>query len=77
MKLLGIKADKEKTGALSVQELDAYLLEYVRYLYKGRHYKGNYTVTYDTIKSWGFRSLRHEYYLSRRDSSSESEALSS
>lgn len=61
----------------SLQELDAYLLEYVRYLYKGRHYKGNYAVTYDTIKSWGFRSLRHEYYLSRRDSSSESEALSS
>ncbi len=50
----------------SLSELDAYLIEYVRYLYQGRHYKGNYKVTYDDIKNMGFRSLRHEYYLSRK-----------
>lgn len=50
----------------SLSELDAYLLEYVRYLFRGRHFKGNYKVTYEEIKKMGFRSLRHEYYISRK-----------
>ncbi|MBQ8526903.1 MAG: group II intron reverse transcriptase domain-containing protein [Lachnospiraceae bacterium] len=45
-----------------LRELDAYLIQYVRYLYRGRHYKGNYKVTYEQIKEFGFRSLVHEYY---------------
>ncbi|MBE5882441.1 MAG: hypothetical protein E7289_09075 [Lachnospiraceae bacterium] len=45
-----------------LKELDAYLIQYVRYLYSGRHYKGNYKVTYEDIKALGFRSLVHEYY---------------
>ena len=49
----------------SLHELDMYLLEYVRYLDSGRHYKGNYRITYDDIKKMGFRSLKHEYYISR------------
>jgi hypothetical protein len=49
----------------SLHELDMYLLEYVRYLDKGRHYKGNYRITYDSIKEMGFKSLKHEYYISR------------
>jgi len=49
----------------SLRELDQYLLEYVRYLYSGRHYKGNFRITYDDIKKMGFRSLVHEYYISR------------
>ena len=49
----------------SLRELDRYLLEYVRYLYSGRHYKGNFRITYDDIKKMGFRSLVHEYYISR------------
>ncbi|MBR3032629.1 MAG: hypothetical protein IKH92_06375, partial [Clostridiales bacterium] len=49
----------------SLHELDAYLLEYVRYLNSGRHYKGNYKITYDDIKKMGFRSLVHEYFTSR------------
>ncbi|MCR5788781.1 MAG: hypothetical protein K6G83_02740 [Lachnospiraceae bacterium] len=46
----------------SLKEIDAYLLQYVRYLDKGRHYKGNYRISYDRIRELGFRSLVHEYY---------------
>ncbi|MBP5492829.1 MAG: hypothetical protein J6Y08_08300 [Clostridiales bacterium] len=55
----------------SLARLDEYLLKYVRYLYSGRHYKGNYKVTYEQIKKMGFRSLKHEYYLSRKVESGE------
>ena len=63
----------------SLRELDAYLLEYVRYLDRGRHYKGNYRITYDHIKELGYRSLVHEYYSSRdmhADDSSETKEFS-
>ena len=50
-----------------LKELDAYLIQYVRYLYRGRHYKGNYKVTYDQIRQMGFRSLVHEYYKGKED----------
>lgn len=40
----------------------AYLLQYIRYLYSGRHYKGNYLVTYEDIKALGYRSHVNEYY---------------
>lgn len=53
----------------SLAELDAYLLQYIRYLSSGRHYKGNYRITYEQIKALGFRSLKHEYYLSRKTAS--------
>jgi len=52
-----------KTDGL--RALDEYLVEYIRYLYSGRHYKGNYAVTYDHIKELGFRSLVHEFYRFR------------
>lgn len=45
-----------------LKELDAYLIQYIRYLYSGRHYKGNYRVTYEQIKELGFRSLVNEFY---------------
>lgn len=45
-----------------LKEMDAYLIQYIRYLYSGRHYKGNYRVTYEDIKVLGFRSLVNEYY---------------
>lgn len=50
-----------------LRELDAYLIQYVRYLYSGRHYKGNYRVTYEKIKALGFRSLVHEYYKGKEE----------
>lgn len=46
----------------SLKEIDAYLLQYIRYLYKGRHYKGNYRITYEQIKALGYKSLVNEYY---------------
>ncbi len=53
------------TKADGLRALDEYLIEYIRYLYSGRHYKGNYAVTYDHIKELGYRSLVHEYYRFR------------
>lgn len=50
------------TTSEGLKELDAYLIQYIRYLSSGRHYKGNYRITYDYIKELGFRSLVHEYY---------------
>ena len=55
----------------SLREIDQYLLEYVRYLYSGRHYKGNFKITYDDIKKMGYRSLVHEYYTSRMSGKKE------
>lgn len=49
----------------SLKEIDRYLISYIRFLYKGRHYKGNYRISYDDIKALGFRSLVNEYYLQR------------
>ncbi|MCM1193163.1 MAG: reverse transcriptase/maturase family protein [Butyrivibrio sp.] len=45
-----------------LKELDAYLLQYIRYAVTGRHYKGNFRIRYQTVKAWGYRSLVHAYY---------------
>ena len=50
------------TTSNGLKEIDEYLIEYIRYLYSGRHYKGNYKFKYDEIKRLGFRSLVNEYY---------------
>ena len=49
-----------------LRELDRYFVENLRYIYSGRHYKGNYAVTYEKLKSLGYRSLVHEYYEFRK-----------
>ena len=51
----------------SLKELDEYLIQYIRFLYKGRHYKGNYKIKYDDIKALGFRSLVNEYYKNKNE----------
>ncbi len=45
--------------------IDTYFQEYIRYTVTGRHYKGNYRISYEQMKEWGYRSLVHEYYKSR------------
>lgn len=54
------------TTADGLRKLDAYLIKYIRYLSSGRHYKGNYRISYGQIKEMGFRSLVHEYYLFKK-----------
>lgn len=53
-----------------LKELDAYLIQYIRYLSSGRHYKGNYQITYEQLKALGYRSLVHEYYLFKQKQAS-------
>lgn len=45
-----------------LKEMDAYMVQYIRFLSSGRHYKGNYRIGYEEIKALGYRSLVHEYY---------------
>ena len=45
-----------------LKEIDKYMQEYIRYSVTGRHYKGNYRIEYETMKSWGYRNLVNEYY---------------
>lgn len=49
----------EDTG---LKEIDSYMQEYIRYIITGRHYKGNYRITYDQLKAWGYKNLVNEYY---------------
>lgn len=50
------------TTVKGLKELDSYFQEYIRYTVTGRHYKGNYRITYNMMKEWGYRNLVHEYY---------------
>lgn len=50
------------TTDAGLKEMDACLLEYIRYLNSGRHYKGNYRISYEQIRQMGYRSLVHEYW---------------
>ena len=42
--------------------IDEYFVNELRYIYSGRHYKGNYNVSYEHLKELGYRSLVNEYY---------------
>ena len=50
-----------------LKEIDAYMQQYLRYLYSGRHYKGNYAVSYEDLKKLGYTPLTAEYYNWRRE----------
>ena len=50
-----------------LHQIDEAMIRYLRYLYSGRHYKGNYKVTYDTLKKLGYTSLVNEYYTWKKD----------
>ena len=51
----------------SLKELDSYMLECIRYLVTGKHTKANFKLRYETIRSYGFKSLVHAYYENRRE----------
>lgn len=57
------------TGEERLKEIDAYMQQYIRFCVTGRHYKGNYRITYGQMKAWGYRSLVHEYYDMRQGNS--------
>lgn len=59
------------TTDAGLKEIDAYMQQYIRYCVTGRHYKGNYRITYEKIKEWGYRSLVHEYYCMKNGSKPE------
>ena len=48
------------------KELDEYMQQYVRWCVSGRHYKGNYRISYEDMKNWGYKSLVHEYHSGRK-----------
>lgn len=45
-----------------LHQIDLAVQEYIRYTVTGRHYKGNYRISYEQLKKWGYRSLVHEYW---------------
>lgn len=45
-----------------LKEVDHYMQQYIRYCVTGRHYKGNYKITYEQMKEWGYKNLVHSYY---------------
>ncbi len=54
------------TTDTGLKEIDAYMQQYTRYCVTGRHYKGNYRISYEQMKEWGYRSLVHEYYATHK-----------
>ena len=40
------KPENEDDETDGLHEIDEYMVQYLRYLYSGRHYKGNYAITY-------------------------------
>ena len=45
-----------------LHQIDEYMQMYLRYLYSGRHYKGNYVISYEHLKELGYTPLLSEYY---------------
>ena len=50
-----------------LHEIDEYMQMYLRYLYSGRHYKGNYRVGYEDLKKLGYTPLVAEYHQWKKD----------
>lgn len=45
-----------------LREIDHYTQQMCRYIFTGRHYKGNFRHSYAELKTLGYKSLIHEYY---------------
>ena len=50
--------------AEGLREIDRYTQQMCRYIFTGRHYKGNFRHRYPELKSLGYKSLVHEYHRS-------------
>lgn len=57
------------TTDIGLKEIDTYMQDYIRYCVTGRHYKGNYRISYEQMKEWGYRNLVHEYYQGKKKNS--------
>ena len=59
---------KNITTDESLREIDAYMLQYCRYLLSGKHkgYKKHAEIPYEDIKKLGYRSLVNEYWKARK-----------
>ena len=55
------------TSTEGLKEIDGYMQKYLRYLYSGRHYKGNYKVSYEELKKLGYTPLTAEYYKWKKE----------
>jgi len=62
MGILNEIIEKETWISEGFRIIDDYMQEYLRYLYSGRHYKGNYKITYEMLKKIGYHNLVNEYY---------------
>ena len=49
-----------------LKEIDAYMQKYIRYAFTGRHNKGNYRISYEQLRQWGYVSLVHEYFRHKK-----------
>ncbi|MBQ9609728.1 MAG: group II intron reverse transcriptase domain-containing protein [Lachnospiraceae bacterium] len=54
------------TTDAGLKTIDQYMQQYIRYCITGRHYKGNYKISYAQMKEWGYRSLVNEYYKGKQ-----------
>lgn len=50
-----------------LKEIDAYMQKYIRYAVTGRHNKGNYRISYEQLRLWGYVSLVHEYHRHKKE----------
>ncbi len=55
------------TTSESLQVIDSYVLDLIRYLYTGRYSRKNYKLSYETIRDMGFRSLVNRYWRYRKE----------
>lgn len=55
------------TSDEGLKKIDAYMQMYVRFCVTGRHYKGNYKISYAQMKAWGYTSLVHAYYQEKKE----------
>ncbi len=53
------------TTEKGLKKIDEYMQSYIRFCVTGRHYKGNYKISYDELKEWGYRNLVNEYWNGR------------